>query len=112
MELNPSGILLGWIPCPDPDTAERLGRMAVEHRLAACANILPGLLSLYRWEGELRRDPEAVLVVKTTECRRAALTDLLVCAHPYQLPAISFLPVADGHLPFLDWVRAETEPLS
>jgi periplasmic divalent cation tolerance protein len=109
VELIPSGILLGWIPCPDPDTAERLGRMAVEHRLAACANILPGLLSLYRWEGQLRREPETVLVLKTTESRRPALTELLAGAHPYQLPAISFFAVADGHPPFLDWVRSETE---
>lgn len=110
MELNPSGVLLGWIPCPDPETAERLGRMAVEKRLAACANILPGMLSLYHWEGKLQREPESLLVLKTTETARNSLIELLVRAHPYDLPAISFFPVSAGHPPFLDWVVAETGP--
>ncbi len=110
MELKSSGVLLGWIPCPDPETAERLGRMAVEKRLAACANILPGMTSLYHWEGKLQREPEALLVLKTTETARTSLIELLVRAHPYDLPAISFVAVAGGHPPFLDWVATETEP--
>jgi len=108
VELTSTEVLLGWIPCPDAETAERIGRRAVESRLAACANILPGMVSLYRWKGELQRDPEALLLLKTTASRRQDLTDLVVAEHPYELPAVSFLPVTSGHAPFLAWVAAET----
>ena len=109
--LSPSpstGIVFLWIPCPDPACAERIGGEAVEKRLAACANIVPGMRSIYRWKGELQRDEETVLVLKTTADRSKALTDLVVASHPYEVPAVSILPVVAGHATFLDWVRRET----
>lgn len=109
--LSPSsaaGIVLLWIPCPDPACAERIGSEAVERRLAACANIVPGMRSIYRWKGELQRDEETVLVLKTTADRSQELTDLVASLHPYEVPAVSVLPVVAGHGPFLEWVRRET----
>jgi periplasmic divalent cation tolerance protein len=103
-------ILLAWVPCPDHATARRIAESAVESRLAACGNILPGATSVYRWEGEVRCEEETILVLKTTEARRAELTDLVTNSHPYELPAISFLPVVAGHPPYLDWVASETLP--
>jgi periplasmic divalent cation tolerance protein len=105
---EPEGILLAWVPCPDAQTARDIATAAVESRLAACGNILPGATSVYRWEGEVRCEPEALLVLKTTEARRAELTDLVTRIHPYELPAVSFLPVVSGHPPFLRWVASET----
>lgn len=105
---EPGEILLAWVPCPDERTALRIARSAVEARLAACGNILPGATSIYRWEGEVRCESEALLVLKTTEARRAELTDLVTKDHPYELPAVSFLPVVSGHPPFLRWVASET----
>lgn len=103
-------ILVAWVPCPDHATARRIAGSAVASRLAACGNILPGATSVYRWDGEIRCDEETILVLKTTEARREELTDLVTASHPYELPAISFLPVAGGHPPFLDWVASETTP--
>lgn len=101
-------ILLAWVPCPDLATARRIAEGSVAAHLAACANILPGAVSVYRWEGEVRCDEETILVLKTTEARRAELTDLVTSSHPYELPAVSFLPVVAGHPPFLEWVASET----
>lgn len=112
VDLTPPGsgeeVLLAWVPCPDEATALRIAEAAVDSRTAACGNILPGVTSVYRWEGRLRRDAETLLVLKTTAARRAALTDLVTGLHPYELPAVSFLPVVAGHGPFLDWVASET----
>lgn len=104
----PSGIRFLWIPCLDLACAERIGQEAVERHLAACANILPGMRSIYRWEGEIRHDVETVLLLKTTLARSQELTDLVVTLHPYEIPAVSRLPVDGGNAPFLDWVRQET----
>lgn len=101
-------IVLAWIPCPSLDCAERIGKAAVEHHLAACANILPGMRSIYRWEGEIRSEDEVLLALKTVADHVDALVELVVSLHPYDLPAVSVIPVAGGHLPFLAWVRQET----
>jgi len=107
-----SGIRFFWVPCPSPACAEHIGKEAVELRLAACANILPGMSSIYRWKGEIQHDEETVLVLKTTVERSQELTDLVVKLHPYEVPAVSCLPVDGGHPPFLEWVRQETTPPS
>lgn len=102
------GILMAWIPCPDTATACAIAESAVSRHLAACGNILPEATSIYRWEGSMRRESEAILVMKTTSARSAALTELVTSLHPYELPAISFLEVGSGHPPFLRWVVSET----
>jgi periplasmic divalent cation tolerance protein len=88
--------------------AERAGRALVERRLAACVNILPGMVSHYRWEGQVERGEEIVMIVKT----RAALADAVAGAiketHPYTLPAIVVLPIEAGDPGYLGWIIAET----
>lgn len=103
---NPT--LLLWIPCPDAACAERIALEAVERRLAACANILPGMRSIYRWESTVRNDHETLLVLKTTEARAEELTNFVTGTHPYELPAVSRVPVTGGSEAFLAWVRTET----
>jgi len=92
---------------PSAEAAETLGASLVEERLAACTSVVPGVTSIYRWEGELRRDAEALLVIKTTADGVAALTGRLVELHPYDVPEVLALPVGEGHAPYLDWVRSE-----
>ena len=98
--------LLVLSTCPAAD-ASRLARALVEARLAACVNIVGGIESHYVWEGKLEASSESLLVCKTTCERFAALRDGLLALHPYKLPEIVALDVVDGHVPYLDWVRAE-----
>lgn len=92
---------------PDAETGERIGRMLVEERLAACANVVPGVVSLYRWQGALERSTEALVVLKTTSNRLEALRARAVELHPYDVPEVIALAVEGGHSPYLAWVRAE-----
>jgi len=84
--------------------AERIARVLVERRLAACVNVLPGVVSVYRWKGEVRRDDELLLVIKTRAERLEALREALLALHPYELPELVALAIASGHSPYLDWL--------
>jgi periplasmic divalent cation tolerance protein len=84
--------------------AERLARALVERRLAACVNVVPRVVSHYRWKGALQRDEERLLVVKTRAERVGALRAALVELHPYELPELVVLQVAAGHAPYLAWL--------
>jgi periplasmic divalent cation tolerance protein len=89
--------------------AEQAGRAIVERRLAACVNILPGMISHYWWQGELERGEEAVMIVKTraslAEPVRAAVKEL----HSYTTPAILVIPLESVDQSYLGWILAETE---
>jgi periplasmic divalent cation tolerance protein len=97
------------VTVPDTGTAESMGRTLVEEGLAACANILPGITSVYRWEGSLQRDSETLVVLKTTAARSDALRDRVVDLHPYDVPEVLVLPVVGGHAPYLRWVEEQVE---
>lgn len=90
--------------------AERLARVALESRLAACANILPGVRSLYWWRGKVERADEVVLVLKTTGEFVDALTEALTRAHSYECPCVVALPIESGNPDFLRWIGEETGP--
>lgn len=89
---------------PDRAVAESLATHVVEERLGACANIVPGVTSIYRWEGTLQRDTELLLLIKTTAGSVRALRDRIVELHPYDVPEVLSLPVAEGHGPYVNWV--------
>jgi periplasmic divalent cation tolerance protein len=86
------------------EDAERIARALVERRLAACVNVLPGVVSVYRWKGELCRDQELLLIMKTRTERLPALREALVALHPYELPELVALPIESGHPPYLAWL--------
>ena len=86
---------------PDADTAARVARALVDEQLAACVNVVPTIRSIYRWEGEVCDEAEALAVVKTTAERYAALAARLAELHPYQVPEVIALPRVDGHPPDL-----------
>lgn len=89
--------------------AERAGRDIVQRRLAACVNILPGMVSHYWWEGKVERATEVVMIIKTRASLATAVEAAVKESHPYQVPAIVVLPVEGGDPAYLGWILAETE---
>lgn len=87
-----------------PEDAERIARALVEKGLAACVNVVPGLVSIYRWKGKVERDEERLLVIKTVGERFGALREELLRLHPYEVPELLALPVADGAPAYLAWL--------
>lgn len=96
------------ITVPDEATARKIGKPLVEEELAACVNIVPGLRSIYRWEGKTCDDPELLLVVKTRRACFEALERRVRELHPYTVPEVIALPVVEGSAPYLDWLAAST----
>jgi periplasmic divalent cation tolerance protein len=101
-------ILLVMTNLPDAATARLLARTLVEARLAACVNIIPGVESVYRWQNQIEESTEVTLMIKTTSQAYRQLETALRSAHPYDLPEIIALPLAEGYSPYLHWVAAET----
>lgn len=93
--------------CPDNDCAEALAALLVERQLAACVNIVPGLRSIYQWQGERHSDAEVLLIIKTRSELSEAVQQALVSAHPYELPEVIALPVTAGLPGYLDWIDAQ-----
>ncbi len=89
---------------PDTEIGGRLAEALVEEGLAACVNLLPGLISVYRWEGKLQRDAEALLLIKTRADRFAQLAERIRELHPYELPEIVAVPLTEGLPEYLDWI--------
>ena len=100
--------LVCFCTCPDAATAQRIADALVEERLAACVNVLPGLRSVYRWQGVVERADEVLLLAKTMSGRLDALTARLTALHPYELPEVVAVEVAGGLAAYLDWVAEQT----
>lgn len=86
------------------EDAERIARALVERRLAACVNVVSGVVSIYRWRGEVQREGELLLVIKTRAERLAALKEALTELHPYDVPEAVALEIGDGLAPYLAWL--------
>ncbi len=100
--------LVVLVTTPTPERAAEIARALVEERLAACGNVVPGLRSVYRWEGKVHDDAEALLVLKTTRARFEALRDRVLALHPYAVPEVIAVPVEAGSAAYLAWISAET----
>ena len=90
------------------DEARAIGRQLIEERLAACVNLIDGMRSLYRWDGAVQEDTEAVLIAKTRRDLVDRLTERVRAAHSYDCPCVVALPIEGGHQAFIDWIGAET----
>ena len=82
----------------------------MEEGLAACGSVVPGLRSIYRWEGSLQDEPEVLLVLKTRAALFESLCARVVALHPSQCPEVLRLDVAGGHAPYLQWIRDSVRP--
>lgn len=100
--------LVIYCTCPDQATAERIAETLVDERLAACVNLVPGLTSIYRWQGQLQRDAEWLLIIKTRRTVYSLLEARLRELHPYEVPEIIALPIQAGSADYLDWIVDST----
>lgn len=99
-----------YVTFPDDETALSVGRTVVTERLAACANILGRILSVYWWDGRVNQEGEVALLFKTRADLSALLIDRVRALHPYTCPCIVSVPIGDGNPAFLEWLAAETMP--
>ena len=103
-----SDVYIVYSTAPSEEEAATIARTVVDERLAACANILPRIRSIYRWQGVVEDEPEAAILLNTAVGRVDALIHRIKTLHSYDVPDIVALPIDKGHGPYLDWVRANT----
>lgn len=99
-------VCLVFMTAPDEATAVALTRTVVDERLAACGNVVPTVRSIYRWQGEVHDDAEAMVLFKTTESAAGSLRARLVQLHPYDCPEVLVVNADGGHGDYLAWVDA------
>ncbi len=92
------------VTCPDAETGQKLARVLVEEKLAACVNIVPGLTSVYFWQGAVQTEAEVLLLIKSTQPVLARLQARLLELHPYTVPEFLSLPVDSGAPAYLQWL--------
>jgi periplasmic divalent cation tolerance protein len=97
-----------YITTPSPQEALRIGRAVVADRLAACANVLPGVTSVFRWQGKVQEEGETALILKTRSDLVERLTTRVKELHSYDCPCVVALPIAGGNPDFLQWIAEET----
>src|SRR6266550_3580252 len=97
-------VLLALSTFPDRETAQRISNQVVTEKLAACANILPAVESIYRWKEKLETGSETLVFFKLSEDRQSAFQEKLRSLHPYEVPEIIFVPVTSGLPEYLRWV--------
>ena len=102
--------VLVYITAESVEQAEGIGRALVEERLAACVNILPGMRSIYQWQGTIETAAETVLLAKTRQSLADALVARVKALHTYEVPCAVLLPITGGLPEFLSWIEAETGP--
>ena len=95
--------------CPSMDEAEALAEKLLAARLAACVNIVPGIRSLYEWQGELMREQEFLLLIKSRSDHFAELERLVQDNHSYELPELIAVPIEQGLTPYLNWLDAQLD---
>jgi periplasmic divalent cation tolerance protein len=93
---------------PEASQAERLAKTLVEEQLAACVNVLPPMISFYRWEGAVEREVEHQVIIKTTRARVPEVQTRVIELHSYELPEFVVVPVVDASMAYLEWVSKET----
>jgi periplasmic divalent cation tolerance protein len=104
----PPMLLLCLCTCPDRTSAEALGRALVEERLAACVGLLPGLRSIYRWQGAVETADEVQLLIKTSQARWPALAQRVDELHPYDCPELIAVETVRGLPGYLHWAAEQT----
>jgi periplasmic divalent cation tolerance protein len=101
--------LLVFTTLPSADKAAELAKLLVTERLVACANLLPAVRSIYRWQGEMHDENEVLVLLKTRAEHLERLKLRILEVHPYEVPEVLAVPVESGYQPYLDWLAGETK---
>ena len=96
-----------YTTCPDGDVAEALSHGLLGERLIACANMMDGMTSLYRWEDSVRQESEVVLLLKTADTNVQSVMDYIEAHHPYECPCIWTIKPENTLPAFADWIEKE-----
>jgi periplasmic divalent cation tolerance protein len=108
--MTPSDPIVVLMTAANREEAGRIAKMLVSTRLAACVQVLPEIQSIYRWQGEVMRESEVLLLAKTTKDKFDDLDRAVREIHSYETPEIIALPVTAGSSPYLKWLQAAVEP--
>lgn len=100
---------VAYVTCPDETVAQRVASALVDARAAACVNIVPGLQSVYRWQGAIETDAELLLIIKTRAGCLDAIEAVLGRLHPDDVPELIALPITDGSQAYLEWLAEQTD---
>ena len=103
-------VVIVYCTMPVGDVPANIARAVVGERLAACVNLLPGVESIYHWEGQVQQDTECLAIIKTTADRFDALRARIFELHPYECPEVIAVPVTQGDARYLGWVADNTRP--
>lgn len=95
---------IAYITFPDETVAKKVSHDAVTKKLAACANIIPGITSIYEWEGTINSDPEVLVMMKTRTSKVDELSRFIRENHPYSVAEVITVPIENGNPPYLDWI--------
>ncbi|MGH1349622.1 MAG: divalent-cation tolerance protein CutA [Methyloligellaceae bacterium] len=101
-------VALIYTTFPSPEEAKSVSRQIVEGKLAACANIIPQMLSIYEWEGKLEEASEVVVLYKTTRANCNSLVARVTELHSYDIPAVLICDISGGNGEFLNWISQQT----
>ena len=101
--------VLIYITCQNREQALEIGKKVVEARLAACANVIDGMESIYWWQGQLQVDKEVVLIVKSRRDLLEELTNKVKSEHSYEVPCVVAAPIVGGNEDYLHWLDTETK---
>jgi periplasmic divalent cation tolerance protein len=96
--------IMAYCTVPSTETGKKIGRTLVDTKLAACANLIPNVVSVFRAKGQMHEDPECMMIITTTEEKKAGLMQKIKEMHPYDIPEIIFLPITDGFPPYFQWL--------
>ena len=107
-EFKVTDTIFVYVTFPDAASAQQTAQTVVTERLAACANILPGIQSFYWWEGKVDSATEVVFIAKTRRECFERLEARIQSLHPYKCPCIIALPIELGYAPYLNWIEQET----
>ena len=100
--------VFAYITVESKEEAERIARILVEEKLAACANLIEGMRSVYRWQGRIEEAREIIVIAKTRDDLLESLTDRVRALHSYECPCVVGLPVLGGNPDYLEWIASET----
>ena len=102
-------VCLIYVTTSNEEEALKIAGSLIEDQLVACANIIPGITSVFRWEGEIQKEREVSLILKTTEAHIPAVSDRVKLLHSYDCPCVVSWPLGGGNSAFLQWIESEVE---